>query len=266
MKNWPEISGIISDLDGVTYRGDDPIPSAVKAFQAWDLAGLPYAFVTNNSTKTAREFSEKLNGFGIPTTPDRIVTTCAVAAMRVNELLPAGARVMVIGASALSDAVVAQGFELADSDVSAVVAGLDRHFTYEKLAKAQAALMSGAIFIGTNPDHMLPHGAGFEPGAGSILKAIETASGVPPIIIGKPQPDLVTMALELLGTPARTTFMVGDQVMTDIAAGHAAGLPTILVRTGVQESGPFCVEPDFDINDLEAIPVPAKTTLGVLNG
>ena len=266
MKNWPKISGIISDLDGVTYRGDDPIESAVAAFKAWDGAGLPYAFVTNNSTKSAEEFADKLNKMGIPAIAERIVTTSAVAAARLSQLLPAGARVMVIGAAALSKAVANCGFELADKEVSAVVAGLDRAFTFDKLAKAQTEIMGGATFIGTNPDHMLPRGSSFEPGAGSILQAIQTASGVQPIIIGKPQPDLVTMALKILGTPPETTFMLGDQVATDIVAGHLAGLQTILVRTGVKEKGPFAINPDFDVDTLARIPVINSRSKGIPNG
>ena len=266
MRDWPEISGIISDMDGVTYRGDDPIDSAVTAFRAWDASGLPYAFVTNNSTKSAEEFSDKLNRMGIPAAPERIVTTSSVAALRLSQLLESGSRVMVIGAPALADAVAGYGFELAEEHVSAVVAGLDREFTYDKLAKAQIALLGGATFIGTNPDRMLPSSTGFEPGAGSILSAIEAASGVAPIIVGKPQPDLVSMALEALGTPPETTFMLGDQVRTDIAAGHAVGLRTILVRTGVEENGPFPVEPDFDVPTLASIPVSNHMVAGALDG
>jgi 4-nitrophenyl phosphatase len=257
MTGWKKISGIISDLDGVTYRGDDPIDSAVEAFQSWHSVGLPYAFVTNNSTKSAEEFAEKLNGMGIPATPERIITTSAVSAERLETLLEPKARVMVIGAPALLQAVEKSGFEIADENVSAVIAGLDREFSFEKLTKAQTALMGGAHFIGTNPDHMLPHGDGFEPGAGSILKAIETASGVAPVIIGKPQPNLISMALSILGTDPKSTYMLGDQVMTDIVAGHAAGLPTILVRTGVVEKGPFPITPDFDIETLASIPIMA---------
>ena len=257
MTTWPKISGFISDLDGVAYRGDAPIESAVRAFRSWHEAGIPYAFVTNNSTKTAEEFSAKLNGMGIPIGPERVVTTAAVAADRASKLLPPGSRVLVIGADSLRRSVAAKGFELADRNVAAVVAGLDRSFTFEKLALAQAALLNGAIFIGTNPDAMLPHGDGYEPGAGSILKAIETASGVAPVIIGKPQPDLLLIALSVLGTPAESTLMIGDQVDTDILAAAAAGLKSILVRTGVPQAGPFAALPDFDVESLDDIPLPS---------
>ena len=255
--HWPKISGIISDLDGVTYRGDKPIESAVGVFQKWSDIGLPYAFVTNNSTKSADEFSAKLNAMGIPAEPARIVTTCAVAADRLCDLLEPGSRVMVIGAQALQSAVADRGFELVDEDVAAVIAGLDRSFTYEKLTKAQTALQGGAHFIGTNPDRVLPTDRGSEPGAGSILQAIEAASGVKPTIIGKPNPDLVTKALSILGTDPQSTFMLGDQIMTDVAAGRAAGLQTIRVRTGVLENDPIEISPDFDIESLNCIPADA---------
>ena len=255
LPDWPEIRGIISDLDGVTYRGEDPIESAVRAFQKWAEAELPVAFVTNNSTKSAAEFSDKLKAMGIPADPERIITSSAVAADYLAENLPAGARIMVVGSTALADAVAAQGFELAEKGVAAVVAGLDRKFTFKKLAQAQTALLSGASFVGTNADQMLPLGSGFEPGAGSILKAIETASGVTPAVVGKPAPNLVNIALAKLGTPPEGTFVLGDQINTDIAAGQAAGLRTILVRTGVRNSGPAVAVPDFDIQSLSEIPV-----------
>ena len=246
----PRNAAIISDLDGVAYRGDVPIATAVLAFRQWHEQGLPYAFVTNNSTKTAREFADKLNSMGIPATPERVITSSAVVARRVKADLPPGSRVMVIGAASLVGAIEAQGFQIADQDVRAVVAGLDRAFTFEKLQKAQAALLAGASFFGTNADRMLPHGLGYEPGAGSILAAIQTASGVTPVVTGKPQPDLIHMALEILGSDPETTFMLGDQIETDIMAGRAAGLKTILVGTGLPPKAVPGILPDFDIETL----------------
>jgi 4-nitrophenyl phosphatase len=246
----PRNAAIISDLDGVAYRGDVPIATAVLAFRQWHEQGLPYAFVTNNSTKTTREFADKLNGMGIPATPERVITSSAVVARRVKADLPPGSRVMVIGAASLVGAIEAQGFQIADQDVRAVVAGLDRAFTFEKLQKAQAALLAGASFFGTNADRMLPHGLGYEPGAGSILAAIQTASGVTPVVTGKPHPDLIHMALEILGSDPETTFMLGDQIETDIMAGRAAGLKTILVGTGLPPKAVPGILPDFDIETL----------------
>lgn len=246
----PRNTAIISDLDGVTYRGDAPIPSAVHAFRHWHEQGLPYAFVTNNSTKAAEEFSAKLESLGIPASPDRVITSSMVLAKRLSADLPARSRVMVIGENSLIEAVAAQGFQIYDQDVEAVVVGLDRAFTFQKLRNAQSALLAGASFYGTNPDCMLPHGESYEPGAGSLLAAIETASGVTPQVVGKPQPDLVHMALEILGTDPQTTFMLGDQIETDIRAGQSAGLKTILVRTGVSPKEVPGVVPDIEVETL----------------
>ncbi len=259
-KKWPKITAIISDLDGVTYCGEKPIESAVKSFRLWSDIGVPYAFVTNNSTKSAEEFSIKLNSMGIPTNPKRIITSSSVAAQRLNTILKPQSRVMVIGEEALINAVAEYNYTIANENVEAVIVGLDRSFSHEKLTKAQTALLNGAHFIGTNPDPMLPKDGGFEPGAGSILKAIEIASGVKPIIVGKPKPDLVEMALSVLETERESTFMLGDQIMTDIMAGYETGLQTIRVRTGVIEKGPTPIKPDFDIESLECIPLTAFNT------
>ena len=134
-----------------------------------------------------------------------------------------------------------------------VVAGLDRDFSFEKLAMAQQIIRSGGAFYGTNPDLVLPHATGFEPGAGSILAAIEACTGTKPSIIGKPAPTLVEFALKRIGTPRDRTLMIGDQVATDIAAGAAAGVKTMLVKTGVPESGPRELDPDFECDDLSEI-------------
>ncbi|MCO6362260.1 HAD-IIA family hydrolase [Paracoccus sp. 08] len=246
----PRDTAIISDLDGVTYRGDALILSAVLAFRHWHEQGVPYAFVTNNSTKSAEEFSDKLNSMGIHASPDRIVTSSMVLAKRLCADLPARSRVMVIGANSLVEAVAAQGFQIDDQDAKALVVGLDRAFTFEKLRKAQSTLLAGALFYGTNPDCMLPHGDSYEPGAGSLLAAIQTASGIAPRIIGKPQPDLLHVALEILASDPQSTFMLGDQIETDIMAGQSAGLKTILVRTGVPPREVSGVVPDIEVETL----------------
>lgn len=247
------IGGIVSDLDGVTYRGDSPIPSAVAAFQHWHRRGIPFVFVTNNSTKSAGEFAAKLKGMGIAASTEDVITTSSVTAAIVKKAYPSGTAIYVIGSKALAQAIEEAGFVISDRDAKVVVAGLDREFTYQKLATAQQIIMAGADFYGTNPDLVLPHETGFEPGAGSILAAIEASTGQKPKIVGKPEPSLVEFALQRLGTARDQTLMIGDQVATDIAAGAAAGVQTLLVKTGVPETGPRALDPDFECNDLSEI-------------
>ena len=230
----PAIQGIISDLDGVVYRGEGPIDDAVEAFRRWELAGIPYCFVTNNATRSPEAFAEKLTRLGVRTSAAQVVTSPVATADALRARWPGGGPVFVLGAPALAAALTEAGFTVTDRDPQAVVVGLDRDLTYARLATAVHAVHAGAVLVATNADPRLPvEGGGFDPGAGSILAAVATATGVKPIVVGKPEPRMIEMALARLGTPKDGTVMIGDQVSTDILAGQRAGLRSILVTTGV---------------------------------
>lgn len=243
------IAGVVSDLDGVVYRGDAAIPDAVEAFARWRRAGVPACFVTNNATRTPESFAAKLSGLGVPTEPWQVVTSPVAAAAYLGERWPGGTTAYVVGAPALEAALVEAGHEVTERRPAVVVVGLDRGFTYAKLRTAVRAVRAGAVLVGTNPDLILPVEDGFDPGAGALLAAIASASGVRPTIVGKPEPRMVEIALGRLGTPPDATVMIGDQAATDIAAGRAAGLRSILVTTGVPGE-PSGVAPDATVDSL----------------
>ena len=255
MAKWPRIKGIISDIDGVVCRGNVPVAGAAEAFRNWREAKIPYVFFTNNSTKTAREFAEKLRGFGISVSADQVVSTAEATATFLRRKWPLGTGMLVVGARSLRESVKSAGMKLDAENPAAVVVGLDREINYAKLRAASRAVLSGAKLIGTNPDLMLPASDGFDPGAGSILAAIDAASGRkgPAAVIGKPEPFLVELALERLKTPRQQTIVVGDQVCTDILAGRNARLATVLVQTGVPQGDTAMA--DFVIEDLGEIPL-----------
>jgi 4-nitrophenyl phosphatase len=142
----------------------------------------------------------------------------------------------------------------------AVIMGLDRGINHEQIKIAIRAVLGGAVLIGTNPDLLLPCDDGFEPGAGLYLTAVATATRTQPVIVGKPETHLIRAALERLGTNPSETIMIGDQIPTDIQAGKAAGLFSVLVLTGVPPvNDKSLVPPDLVIKDLSemAIVVPA---------
>lgn len=234
MEREPEIEAVISDLDGVLYRGEAPIDDAIEAFRRWRQAGVRYCFVTNNATRSPDAFAAKLTGFGVETSPAQVVTSPVATAAYMRERWPAGGPVFVLGAQAIVAAVTDAGFTVTDRSPQAVVVGLDRDLTYARLTVAVHAVMAGAVLIGTNADPRLPvEGGGFDPGAGSILAAVATATGATPIVVGKPEPRMIELALDRLGSSRDRTVMIGDQVGTDIVAGQRAGLHSILVTTGV---------------------------------
>jgi len=244
------IRGIVADLDGVVYRGNTPIESAVASFAAWRQAGMSYCFVTNNSTRTPEMVAAKLTAMGVLTRPDQVISNATGSTAMLRKTWPSGGRAFVLGAPSLHQAVKEAGFAIAEHDVDCVVAGLDQGFTYERLSRAVRLVLGGATLIGTNPDALLPTDIGFEPGAGSLLAAIVAATRVDPIIVGKPQPHLINDAIARLGIAHSECVMIGDQVETDIVAAQGAGVFAVLVETGVPNPASGTVKPDLIVPTL----------------
>jgi 4-nitrophenyl phosphatase len=224
--------GFLIDLDGTMYRGTERIHEAVEFVKKLNEVNLPYLFVTNNSSKTKKQVAEVLKGFEIPATSDHVFTTSMATASYISNLKE-GATVYCIGEDGIREALTEKGLELVDENPDYVVIGIDRSITYEKLAKACLAVRNGATFISTNGDIALPTERGLLPGNGSLTSVITVSTQTEPIFIGKPEPIIMEMALETLGTKKEETLMIGDNYQTDILAGIRTGLDTLLVHTGV---------------------------------
>src|SRR6266702_1232214 len=245
------IRGIISDLDGVAYRGDAAIPSSVRAFRAWHERGVPYAFVTNNSTKSAAQFAAKPTSIGIPAEPRQVFNTISAATALLARRWPQDTPVFAIGEQPLLAAIEAAGYDLTAADPEVVVLGFDSTLDYAKLRTAIRAALAGAAIITTNPDVLTPVHDGYDPCVGVLTAAVVAAvPSVKPIVVGKPHPFLIDQALEYLGTAKHETIMVGDQVATDIAAGNAAGLRSILLASDVPFNTATGIVPDRVVSSL----------------
>jgi len=244
------------DMDGVLWRGAEPIGNLPAIFAKVEAKNLKMAFVTNNATRTVRQYLEVFHNFGVEVAPDQVYTSANVTAQLLKKRHPTGGKVYAIGERGLRDALSDQGFELANRDCLAVVVGLDRHLTYEKLKQATLLIRGGATFIGTNPDRTLPSPDGEVPGAGSILAALEAATDVRATVIGKPERALLDSALKHLGLEPSQALMVGDRVDTDVTAGQKAGCRTALVLSGVTGDAAaraWNPAPDFIEQDLESL-------------
>lgn len=226
------IRGFILDLDGVVYRGNEAIPGSAEFLQYLEDQGLPFALVTNNATRSPADHVRRLDQMGVSVREDQVLTSATATASYLKDLYPTRTRVFAIGESGLRDALLQSGFQVAETEVRAVVVGMDRQLTYEKLSAATLLIRAGARFVGTNPDLTFPSEQGLVPGAGAILAAIEAATGQSPTVIGKPQPILFRLALARIGVKADRVAVVGDRLETDVVGGKAAGLTTILVLTG----------------------------------
>lgn len=259
------IKNLILDMDGVLWRGNTPMPGLVDFFAALRGAGIGFILATNNATKTAAMYTERLARFGVDVPPEQILTSAEATASYLAGEFPPGAPAYVVGAKGLHDAITAQGFrivtpqEVRDGGEAAfVVVGFSPHANYEELAMGALLVHRGAPFIGTNPDPTYPSEIGPLPGAGALIAVITTATGVNPILIGKPGPIVFREAVKRLGDDPSTVVMVGDRLSTDIAGAKAAGLRSALVLSGIStreeaETGP--IRPDYifaDITELAA--------------
>ncbi len=230
-----QIKAIISDMDGVLWRGAQALPGLADFFDFLFEREISFVLATNNSRNTPEDYMHKLASMGVTgITPGHIVTSGTATAITLQAQYPAGTRVYVVGGRGLKQLLSDAGFHLVAAGAELVVCGIDFDLTYDKLKTAALLIRGGARFIGTNPDSSFPSPEGLVPGAGSILALIESASGCAPTIIGKPERGMFEAALRQTGAQAAETLMIGDRIGTDIIGAQALGIQTALVMTGVE--------------------------------
>lgn len=233
-----DYTALLLDLDGVVYRGNQALPGASALVEWLDSSGRRVLYLSNNSFATPDEVAAKLARLGMPAPAGRVLTAGAAAAERLAQRFPGG-RVFALAVPSVAGMAAAAGLQLAWEDhedslpPDAVLVGLDRALTYDRLCRGLRAILAGAAFVAVNRDPRLPVEDGFEPGTGSIVAALEYASGQRAEVVGKPEPGIVTEGLRQLGAGPDQALMVGDALELDVAAGHAAGVDTALVLTGI---------------------------------
>jgi 4-nitrophenyl phosphatase len=247
----PTLRLVIFDLDGVIYRGRQPVPGAAELVGSLRQAGLLVRFATNNSMAARAMYVPRLVEMGIAAEADEIVTSTSATIDHLRAHLPHVRRLMAVGAEGMLDELRGAGFDATaagdavdlaydggplEASYDAVIAGLDPAFDFRRLAAATTAIRAGARFIATNADLRYPTPTGFLPGAGSIIAALRAAGGAEPLVIGKPEPGIFTAILERAGVDASEAVAIGDNPDADMVAAHRAGLRSILVLTGVADA------------------------------
>lgn len=230
-------------MDGVLWRGDEPMPGLQDFFAFLHQYGVGFVLATNNSSQRPEQYTHKLARFGIQVPVECVLTSAQAAAAYLADFAPPGTRVYAIGGEGVQRALEQRGFALTDTGAAYVVVGWDRQLTWDKLATAALLIHAGAGFIGTNPDTNYPTERGPVPGNGAQLAALETTTGVAPVVVGKPEPRMYEDALRRMGAQPETTAVVGDRLDTDIAGGVRAGLTTVLVLSGIATEADLAASP-----------------------
>ena len=227
------------DMDGTLYLDGVLFPETLPFLEKVKKQGGRYLFLTNNSSKSAESYCEKLKNMGIEATPSDFITsvqatTAHLLAHHKEE------RIYVCGTKSLKDEFKRAGLLVADSleneeregQITCLVCGFDTELTFKKLDDCCRLLTRGVSFIATNPDWVCPTAYGFVPDCGSVCEMLFRATGKRPLVIGKPQPEMVYMALELTGAKKEEALLVGDRLYTDIACALAAGIDGAFVLSG----------------------------------
>lgn len=243
---------LLADLDGTLYAGPNAVPGAVEAVTGAAARGVRTVYVTNNASRRPADVAAHLAELGFPARTEDVATSSQAAAAMLASQLPAGAPVLVVGTDALAAEVTGVGLAVVReaAEAVAVVQGHSPDTGWRILAEATVALRAGATWVACNLDPTLPTERGPLPGNGSMVAVLRIASGREPQVAGKPAPTLLRAAVERTG--ARTPLVIGDRLDTDIEGGRAAGMPTLLVLTGVSDAAELLAAPPRRRPDLIA--------------
>lgn len=232
-----QVRCFLLDMDGTFYLGERLLEGALEFIEVLDQQGREYLFLTNNSSKDSGQYVEKITRLGLPVSREKILTSGEATAMHIQSEKP-GARVYVVGTSALENEFYARGFVLTDEASDFAVLGFDTTLTYAKLWKLCDLVRAGVPYIATHPDYNCPTETGFMPDIGATIAFVKASTGrEPDLIVGKPNRLFVEKAAERTGIPVSAMCMIGDRLYTDIAVGATAGIPTILVLSGETQAG-----------------------------
>lgn len=231
MKLWSDVSGVLLDMDGTVYLGDDSIEGAADFIKRLKDADIPYAFITNNSSNTRNFYYQRLRRLGFPVAEDSVITSAVAAAEYINTRRK-GSKVYVLASKDVEDELISLGVETTDENPDIVLLAFDRTITYEKLNNAYHMILNGAEFIATHPDMFCPTEEGYDVDIGPFIALLESVTETKAEVIGKPKPLMLEMASGFLKIDPTKAVMIGDRLYTDIKMAEDANIRSILVLSG----------------------------------
>lgn len=234
MKRLADKKLFLLDMDGTIYLDHELFPETLPFLHAVKKRGGRYLYLTNNSSKGVDAYIEKLRFMGIDAEKEDFLTSVDATVVDLKKHYT-NEKMYVFGTDSFFSQLKAAGLNVTkerEEDVAVLVMGFDTELSFQKLEDACILLGRGVDYIATNPDYVCPTSYGSVPDCGSIAQILHTATGRTPRFIGKPQPEMILLALEKTGFAKEEAVLIGDRVYTDIAAGVRAGIDTVLVLSG----------------------------------
>ena len=251
-----DCSLFIFDMDGTIYLGDEVFEGAVELMENLPSLGKSYIYLTNNSSRAGSDYVTRLKRLGFPCEKENIFTSGMATGLYLNEKHP-GARVYLVGTQAFRRELLSYGINLVEEDAEVVVAGFDTELVYEKLNKAVHFLRRGAAFIEANPDWVCPMpNDEVLPDCGSICALLTASTGREPVVIGKPNRNMIDIISNMTGVPNEKICCVGDRLYTDIAVAQNAGAVSLLVMSGETDEDMLAAaerKPDFVLDNVDTL-------------
>ena len=247
------------DMDGTIYLDEALFPGTRPFLETVRAAGGRYLFLTNNSSKSVDAYIAKLARLGIPSGREDFLTSVDALIAHLAARQPRYHKCYVFGTASFRSQLAGAGAAVTDrleEDVDCLLVGFDTELTFQKLEDACILLGRGVDFIATNPDWVCPTWYGSVPDCGSVCEMLFRAAGRRPLVIGKPEPAMVRLALERTGFAPDQALMVGDRLYTDIAAGVNAGIDTAFVLSGEgtrEDLADSPVKPAWVFEDVAAL-------------
>jgi NagD protein len=250
--------GLLIDMDGVIYSGEELILGADKFIKTLKKLDIPFTFMTNNSQRSSLEVIRKLKGLGITVDHKHVYTSAmATAAFLANQ--SPGGTAYVLGEGGLLSSLHEHGITLVNTDPEFVILGEGRNFTLEMVQKAVDMILAGAKFIATNRDPSPKKPGWNNLGIAATAAMIEEASGVKAFVTGKPSPVMMRSARKFIGLETSETTVIGDTMETDIQGGVQMGYKTILVLSGIstkERLSHYAFKPDLVVASVNEIELP----------
>lgn len=234
MRALKEKKFFLLDMDGTIYLDSELFDGTIDFLKEVRRRGGKYLFVTNNSSKSTDAYVKKLGSIGIPATEDDFLTSTDATILYLKNKFP-GRKFYSFGTASFTEQLREAGIEVTEElcdDIFGLVLANDSELNFKKLEDASRLLCSDIEYIATNPDWVCPTSFGYVPDCGSIAEMLWRATGKRPRFIGKPRPEMLTLAMEKYGYAKEESVMIGDRVYTDIAAGYNAGIDTVFVLSG----------------------------------